>query len=150
MMTVDVNQLKFPVISYDERSISTHRRRFNLTSSIESFVDKGGFLGEKIIDSSGRKYEIVGVRKEGWSIFNLLHPLFIVIEPGDKIVKIRLELAHLEVLKFAGVYQEIHELLARHPEWMPGYQKTHTHKLLEKANSIEDLISIGFADGNPL
>ena len=150
MMTVDVSQLKFPVISYDERSISTHRRRYNLTSSIESYVDKGGFLGRKIIDSSGLQFEIIGLERRGWSIFNLLHPLFISIADGDRMIKIRLNIVYLQTLNFGEVYQEIDELFERHPRWLSKQRKSYLDDLMNESTSIKELITRGFAHGKSL
>ncbi len=146
-MTVDVNQLKFPVISYDERSISTHRRQYELKSSLESYVDKGGFLSSKIIDSSGRQYKIVGLTKKGWSLFNLLSPLFISLTKGDRVIKIRLDLTYLRVLNFEEVYQEVDELFDRHPRWLSKQRKAYLTKLMTNSNSIKEMISKGFSHG---
>jgi len=79
-----------------------------------------------------------------------LHPLFISLAAGDRVIKIQLDLVYLKTLSFDEIYQEIDELFARHPKWMSKSRKAYVFKLMAKSNSIKELVSIGLAHGNPL
>lgn len=141
MMIVAV-KVKYPAVLYSEKFISTHRWKPN--TSLRSYLDRKGFIGNVIIDSVGNQFVIkdVGVQGVAFPSWHNLHH-------KDKIMRIKLICEWQRKMTFDEVRYEINDLFERHPKWWTKARKEHLKELWASAASIKQLVDMGYASGNP-
>lgn len=134
--------IKYPIVIYSERYISTHSKERH--TSLASYINLGGYVGDSIIDSLGNQFVVKDVILQG-EAFAPWHNWF----NKDKYVKIRFLNEFKKQLTFNEVLYEIKTLFDRHPKWCSLQAREHLSQLWSEALSVEQLVGMGYAYGRP-
>lgn len=142
LMRIAAVKIKYPVVAYSDRFITSRKK--NRKYSLKSYLDSAGFVGNLVIDSAGHQFRITDVTVLGRA-FAPWHNWF----NDDKIMRISITYEFIRQMTFDEVRDEILGLFERHPRWASAAAKRHMRDLLFSAETIQGMVGLSYAYGNP-
>lgn len=136
--------LNYPVLTYSQKHLRGNiKSEKEFCRSIESYVDRGGFLGDTIVDATGKRFKISSVEKLG-RVFAPWYNLF----NSDKFLKIDFQVTDLPSLELEELKSILMNKIISNRGWRSsGQTVSEIQAYFNKFNSFEALTSYGFASG---
>lgn len=128
--------LHFPIFYFakSKKGVYIFTKKSELTARAVDFFNPNEFLGDIIVDSLGKQYEIKAAHENGWSFFFGFHPLW-----QGRHIKVEYQLTEVNEGLDLSIFKK--DLLNRINlrNWGAAYSPNELKALIERCSTFEEL-----------
>lgn len=139
-----MRKLEYPILTYSSNHIRGNIQNERIfCRSLLSYLERGGFIGDLVVDANGKQYEIIDVIRKG-TVFAPMYHLF----NTDKYLKIEFVLKENPIIEFETLKTKLMHMIISNRGWRSyGESKSEIEARFKQIKSFGDLTSHGFASG---